>query len=339
MLPQWQIRYHVKRVKDKVIPDPEIGFLLPPNQHEVIQTQDFTYIKETDSHGFPNKGPWPVQADIVFLGDSLIMAEGVGIGKGFVSAIAQKLPGQSVVNLGMPAAGPERQYKIYQRFGVGLHPRLIVTCWYIASDLYNDFYFHSWLKEAPEKDYNHFRLTSSQKMKTRQAVSKFSSFDIFFEKSWLYGMGKELVLSWLGQREKTPDIFRFTDGTEILFSRQTLAFATQRFDVDNMLIDSLFVSLNKLQTVVSRHNATLVVLLLPSKEELFGSGVELGRESAIARVRERLLAMKTSMLDLYPAIREGGILYTPYFGRDIHFNEHGNQIIAEQFLIWLHTQN
>jgi hypothetical protein len=74
MLPQWRIRYYVNHTKSKVVPDTEVGFRVPPNQHDVIQTSDFTFVRDTDSKGFPNKDPWPERVSIVFLGDSLIVA-------------------------------------------------------------------------------------------------------------------------------------------------------------------------------------------------------------------------------------------------------------------------
>jgi hypothetical protein len=72
MLPHWRLRYYVNHNNTKVAPDAEVGFLAPPNQHDVVQTVDFTFIRDTDSKGFPNKDPWPERASIVFLGDSLV---------------------------------------------------------------------------------------------------------------------------------------------------------------------------------------------------------------------------------------------------------------------------
>ena len=139
----WQIRRHARTL-------PELGrarcgarIVLQPHQQERVDNTEFTYVKETDAYGFPNRQPWPERADIVFLGDSLITGEGVGIDGQFTTLVQRMLPQPRVVNLGMPGAGPERQYRIYRAFGADLRPRWVVTCWYLSSDLSNDMPFHA----------------------------------------------------------------------------------------------------------------------------------------------------------------------------------------------------
>ncbi len=56
---------------------------------ELVKTLDYTYLRETDEHGFPNVGEWPSRADVVILGDSLVMGEGTGVEAGFVQRFAR----------------------------------------------------------------------------------------------------------------------------------------------------------------------------------------------------------------------------------------------------------
>ena len=48
-----------------------IGHLHTPHHTGVIAGRDFKAIHHTDGHGFRNPWPWPAQAEIVTLGDSL----------------------------------------------------------------------------------------------------------------------------------------------------------------------------------------------------------------------------------------------------------------------------
>ncbi len=85
--PAWQIARQQGQMAREVIPDGDVGFLVPPNQIQRIETDDYTVTRRAGPRGFPNLAPWPERADIVFLGDSMLLGEGVGVAGGFVSLI------------------------------------------------------------------------------------------------------------------------------------------------------------------------------------------------------------------------------------------------------------
>jgi hypothetical protein len=89
---------------------------------------------------------------------------------------------------------------------------------------------------------------------------------------------------------------------------------------------------------LSQH-AALVVMLIPSKEEIYGPGDAPDGTSTVDRVRQRLHAANIPMVDLYPALRAGGTTQSPYFSRDIHLNAYGHRIVAEQFVTWFHNHS
>jgi hypothetical protein len=335
MLPQWRIRYFANRAKKpKLVPDAEIGFLLAPNQHQEIQAPDFTFVRETDSKGFPNRDPWPTQADIVFLGDSLVVGEGVGMAKSFPQLIGKMLPHLKLVNLGLPAAGPERQHPIYRRFGAGLQPHLVVACLYLAADFANDLHFDSWLREVKKTDYNDYRLEFRKTHDTRSAFDP----EPLFERSWLLGMARELVIRSIAGKNHIPDRYLFPDGTEVLFDGNKLQFAAESVATDDGRIGALLKSVEKLRDLVARHDGKLLVVLIPSKEELFGVSASRRDRNLVSRTRQRFEDAKLPVLDLYPAILKSGAKQSPYFGLDIHLNEYGNRIVAEHFVAWFHSQ-
>jgi lysophospholipase L1-like esterase len=309
---------------------------MAPGQRQRRKVDNIPYIKETDDKGFPNREPWPERVDIVFLGDSLVEGGGVSLDQNFVGLVAQRLPGKGVINLGLGAAGPERQYRIYQRFGRALHPSIVVAGWYLASDVNNDERFHTWLREGQGTDYNNFRLhVFSQK---KHAKNSEGSLHIKrLRNSRLYGMGKELLLRWFGKDPALPDSFRFANGEEIVFDKRALEFAAQAIAANDARIDPLFTSLEQLRALVLSQHAALVVMLIPSKEELYGPGGAPDGTSTIDRVRQRLHETNMPVVDLYPVLRARGAVQSPYFSQDIHLNAYGHRIVAEQFLAWLHN--
>jgi hypothetical protein len=335
MLPSWQIRYYMNHeTKPKLVPDAEIGFLIAPNQQEVIQTPDYTSVRVTDSKGFPNTDPWPNQADIVFLGDSLIVGEGVGLASSFPQLIAKMLPNLKFVNLGLAGAGAERQYPIFRRFGAGLHPRLVVACLYLAADFDNDLHFDAWLREGKQNDYDSFRLGYGRSHETSWKYGP----SRLFERSWVLGMLREIVLRWLPGANHFPDRHRFPDGNEVLLYKPTVDFAAEAVVTENDgRIDALLDSLKRLRDFVTREDGKLLVALIPSKEELFAVNATVRAHTIVSHTRQRLEEAQFSVLDFYPAIEDGGASRSPYFRLDIHLNEYGNRILAEQFVGWFHN--
>jgi hypothetical protein len=206
----------------------------------------------------------------------------------------------------------------------------VVACLYLASDFENDLHFHSWLRQGQGTDYNNYRLGFRRVQDTR------GTFHLgrLLERSWLFGMGQEIVLRWIGSHNRTQDGYRFADGIEVLFDRRNIEFAAEAVTANDARIEALLISLEKLRDLVGQHDATLLIMLIPSKEELFGITLSTGTFNIMARTRQRLQEAKFSVLDLYPAIQHGGIRQSPYFSRDIHLNEYGNRIVAEQFVAW-----
>jgi hypothetical protein len=333
MPPQWQIRYFVTHMDYDftVVPDTEIGFLITPNQHKPIRTLDYTSTVETDSRGFPNREPWPRRATIVFLGDSLLTGGGVPLAESFTERIGQMMPDQALVNLGLAGAGPEREGVVYRRFGVELQPRLVVACLYLAADFDNDLQFTSWLREGHGTDYDAFRVNVAA------SQGKWYTFPLeqYLEQSWFYGMGKEAAHRWV---QDSNDRYRPADGTEILLFRRTLEFALSPAERNDPRIEALLASVEKLRNEVSRQGGRLLVMLIPSKEELFGVPATAEPFSVTARTRQRLQEASLPLLDLYPTLKQAAAVQAPYFRHDIHLTTYGNEVVARAFVDWFRRE-
>jgi SGNH hydrolase-like domain, acetyltransferase AlgX len=332
MRPQWQIEsfskpFYSGKYAVKFVADDDIGFLMPPNLREVRE-HGYTYQVETDGKGFPNRDPWPRHPTIVFLGDSLVGGAGVGLAKSFPRLAVQRLAGETMVNLALGGAGPERQIAIYRKFGVGLHPRTVVACLYLGSDFDNDLHFHSWRLQGRSTDYNTFRLTFAAAQHERGWIQRQLS------RSWLLGMTEETVLTRVEGSQYLSPRHRFADGSEMLFDEHALHFAAAPASPHDARIGALMMSLERLRRLVEQDGATLLIVLIPSKEELFGVPAASASTNVVARTRERVRQSTLAVLDLYPVIQRS-TAEAPYFREDIHLTEYGNRVVAAKLAAWL----
>lgn len=333
MLPEWQIRHLQKEMAAfplQTVADAEIGFLGQPNQRVAIRTGDFDYVFERDHQGFVNREPRPAQADIVFLGDSLVEAEGVDIDEGFPSLVDRELPDATVVNLAVTAAGPERQFRIYRRFGRSLRPRIVVAGWYLASDLGGVERFTEWLRDRQGEGYEEFRrhdATPPPANKRRLAPHRW-----LLRHSWFLAITHERLRRWSGRSRPGPESLRFPNGDEVLFQQKALDFALDHGPGATPRVEESMKSLERLRAQLDADGAELIVMLIPSKEELFAPGARPEGPPEVAELRRRLLAQGVELLDLYPALRAAGAQGSPYFRRDIHLNNFGHRIVADQIV-------
>ena len=324
MPPQWQLLHSaiVSAQSSVPIPDPEIGFL--PRSGP-----------DKDSKGFPNRDPWPDRAAIVFLGDSLAVGPGVGLPGKFTSLIGDQLPDQPVVNLAVNAAGIERQTLLFRRFGAALRPRLVVACVYLVTDFANDLRFRSWVEQGQGQDFYTYRIPGDRGayVSPLERVRKLQ-WGPLLEQSWLFVKGRELAIRWTKGDEALVERYRRPDGAESLMYLTNIEFANAPASADDPRIEALLVSLAKLQALVTENDATLVVALIPSLEELVRGDPDAEPRNVVARTRDRLTGAGFSLLDLYPPLRAAARTQTPYFVTGGHLNAHGHQIVAREFVAW-----
>ncbi len=308
-----QIRMQAIMMKDKVLPDKEIGFVRLPRLHQQVKTMDFSYLRETDSLGFPNRDPWPAHSDIVILGDSLVMGEGTGLDRSFVGRLQTANPTLKVVNLGIAGAGPDRQLLAYRRYGGKLQPSVVLAFLFVAADVTNAEHFERWRREAPDADYNQFRLDLGRRTEPR---------------SWLNRVRLAGVISNELEGGATPgQVVETADGSTVFLEENTLAYVRQGLKSEQ--VARIIKPLTALRDLARTRGASAYVVLLPSKEEIFVRAY-----SAVDDVRRALLRTGIDYLDLYSAIEQKATSRSPYFCRDIHLNDYGSQVVADYLIDW-----
>jgi hypothetical protein len=328
--PDWmpvkaQIRFFVNGSDYRPVPDPDVGFLGPPHLQARVSTSDYEYLQETDAHGFPNRMPLPETAEIMVLGDSLTEGAGVGIDGQFSTLIGKALPIHGIVTLGIGGAAPNRQLRAFQKFGASFRPRLVVSCVYLAADLDGQLEFDSWLKEGAKSDYNQFRLKFGDDLHPKSFWTRVQ------RKSFLAGKLTELALRWWG----IPDRVSFPTGPDVLLDIDSLRERASGLDPQNPRMLSMIESLKETRTLSQSGGANYLVLLIPSKEEIYGAPFMPEVLKPAHTLEQRLKEEGFSVLSTYDAFRDKAKHQSAFFPHDIHLTALGNRIVADTLVDWL----
>jgi hypothetical protein len=320
-----QIRSFINRGEFHPVPDPDIGFLGPPNLRTRVSTGDFESLQESDAHGFPNRMPWPETADIVVLGDSLLGGVGVGIDGHFSTLIGKALPIKGIMNLGIRGAAPNRQLRAFRKFGASFRPGLVVSCIYLAADLDGQLQFDSWLREGVKADYNQYRLDFSDRQHPKSFWTRVQ------RRSYLAGKLTELALRWWG----IPDRISFSSGPDVLLDIDSLRLRSIGIDRQDPRMLSMIKSLKDMRVLSQSGGANFLVVLIPSKEEIYGAPFVPEVMKPAQTLEQRLKEEGFSVLSTYGAVRERAKHRSAFFPHDIHLNAFGNQIVSDSLVNWL----
>jgi hypothetical protein len=319
--------------------DSEIGALLVPSQHATSKTLDYTYTLETDQHGFVNRDPWPEQIDAAVLGNSLIVGAGVGMDGVFTTLLAQRFPGRSFINLGTPGGGTETQFRIYERFAQSRSPKLVVATLWPVWEVDNTIKFAHWLREGSSVSFTDYRFNYGSAHPESAAKPRSKQRGGVAGLLWHSAVVRAGYLSAKALTARSPYVeqVRFPSGEKLNLSmreQQRLARGIKRAEAPD--VEQLFAEpLERLRASVESHGGRLVVALVPSREELYGTESAPSLLRTIEAVKALLAARQLPVLDLYPLFRERGKDRSPFFEREMHLNAYGNQVLADGLADWI----
>jgi lysophospholipase L1-like esterase len=326
---------------------PYIGYLHTPNETYVETREDFRAVIQTDGYGFRNSWPWPEKAEIVAVGDSVVFGYGVDVNQAWPTILAKNLPGNRLINLGLVGSGPQQYLRVYETFGIRLHPKLLLVGFLVRNDFWDDYMFDLWLKSGAQgnsKVWLTFGRPSSTRLSLDQPVGKLLTSllwrgHLLASKSRLYN----LLLYVRKSLKSGPDVvktFQAPDGTRLELDLKAYINQTKDAQPGSRGFDLSLEALRRIHSIAKTNDTKVLVVFQPSKEEVYlpligGTDVDTdpGRP-----LREMLDKLGIPYLDLLPAFRaraaKGEVLF---FQTDGHPNARGYALIAQ--LVRDHVKN
>ena len=314
---------------------PKIGHLHKPNANGMIVSRDFRVSHHTDAFGFRNAWPWPEHIEIVAVGDSLTFGYGVADDQAWPAILNRALPDANVLNLGLIGAGPQQYLRVYETFIKSLRPRLLLIGLFPGNDFWDADMFDRWLKSNSDCSYLVWRDYGGPKG-SRCSDSLSWQTDLFLKGSYLYNVLFEVrngVRSYIQSDHRT---LRLNDGSRLVlnvgqFENQLPATLPDRVEFRLVLK-----TLRELHITAQSHDTKVLVVIQPSKEEVYMPLLGQAIPDFSVHLREELNTSGIEYLDLTKSFRQraarGEKLFFEY---DPHPNAAGYALIADSVLAYL----
>src|SRR5262245_23023415 len=327
---------------------PSIGYLGGPNKTFVIKGRDFQAVNHTDGYGFRNAWPWPEKADIVTVGDSVTFGYGVEDDQGWPALVAKALPHNSLVNLALIGAGTQQYLRLYETFGLRLHPKVLLVGFLVRNDFWDADMFEGWLKSGARGNYMVWRdygRPKSTSLSLEQPIGHLISSllwrgHVLASKSHFYNLLMYVQRYLRGYGVSKPRIFRAPDATQLQLDLGGFKYQTGMGRPGNRGFDISVQALQQLDSITRANGTKILVILQPSKEEVYlPLMAETNFDADPGRpLRVKLGELGIPYLDLVPEFRnraaKGEVLF---FETDGHPNARGYALIAE--LVLDHLRN
>lgn len=300
------------------IEDPELRHTMKPGIDFQFDGKEFSFRMQTKLN-FPHAGfrggtlGGPVWG--AAFGDSFTFGAGMNQEKTWVAHLAA-LAQRDVINFGVSGHGPFQYTRVFEKYGAPLRPKIVFYALY-TNDLEDSVRFEQWSRGQTKKRMS-FRRFMRQQSVTYNLIGNLTRSR---KRKWQDEGPDNLGVKLLPRKLKSP----YGVADHQFASAWTLV--VQQID--------------RAIEACKRANATFVLLYFPSKEEVYW---ELARKQikSIPGFEERIVRLQKTTsefcqsrqilcLDLSPALKsrtlKGEILYFPI---DIHWNEKGNRVVAEE---------
>lgn len=317
-------------------PDPDLGAVMAPSQEFRVVTPDYTYVLRTDHAGFPNRDPWPARADVVVLGNSLITGAGVGYEGQFTTLLQKELDGISVLNLGVHGGGTGHELRAYRKFAATLKPKFVIATLWLTWEIDNSLKFVDWLDDNPRPDFTDYRLSYNETHAIEERVKPPPTGQIrgalrdLVNSSRLLRTARQRIKSLRGIREPVERVVLENGDVLYLSTRDEARLMSGWHRPGTADIRKIFFEpLEQLRAEVEANGGRFLVVLFPSKEELYAAREFPELLTVVHEARAELAARQMPVLDLYPVFEELGAARPAFFRSDMHLNAYGHRIVAD----------
>ena len=312
----------------QTVGDAYLGYTYPPFFKTEQITRDFRFTIESDEHGFRNASPWPDQAEVVVVGDSLTYGYGVAKQQAWPTLLDEALPVSRVITLGLPGTVPQQYTRYFERFGVPLHPKVLIYTIFAGNDIHEAPAFDRWLAAGSPGNYDVWRYFEG---------SPPTAVKSFLERSYL-------VLGLSGLRKSLASGFSST--TIQLPDGGKLRLAPSRYDSTVAInrpgqpgFDAIVRAVGQAKARADAIGCHVIVMFVPVAEAVYlplrgRSFPALG--APIASILERDPDLRVLNL-VGPLTKVAARGQTLFFEVDGHPNALGNKVIADYVTQYLRT--
>lgn len=310
---------------------PDIGYLPRRNGQTVVSGKDFHSVHAVDAKGFRNLDPWPDRADIVVVGDSLTFGYGVTREQAWPTILATAQAGLPLVNLALVGAGPQQYLRVYESFGLDLRPKLLVVGVFVRNDFWDAETFDLWLKSGYGGNFMMWRdqgrpdaLPLNWSHPGQIVRTEFNRHVYpLLRASRVYNLARAL------QTQGTPLFFDFAGGSRVRLVPQDLWNAAALADKNSKAFRLALDAFEAIQSSAERHGTHVLMVLQPSKEEVYLPLVESGVPDPAATLRDEFERRGIEYLDLVAAFRQRAAAGEQlFFENDGHPNPTGYALTA-----------
>ena len=298
-------------------PDSAIGFLYVPGGHDQVRQGDVRFSYTTDRDGFRNAESSPDQAQIVAVGDSWTFGFGVDDSVAWPRLLADSLRPMRVRNLGLIGSGPEQYTRILERFGLPLHPAVILYGVFPGNDLDDQEAFESVDAGRPARATSPSGGPTARRGGPRRSGSGAIS-------------PSRSRRGWKSRHERFAGVHHpLPDGSPLQLAPARLQPKAERSHRGDPAFDGALAAVARARALATQAGARLVVLVFPTKEEVY---LPLRGETAPALTSRWVPALRElgveclDLTEIFRAHAGGGPLY---FEVDGHVNAVGNRVIAQ----------
>ena len=293
----------------------DVAYLMPASVQERVAVGPIAFSYRTDRHGFRNPSPWPPQADIVVLGDSLVFGFGVDDEHSWIAQLGRRLPERAVVNLGIPAAAPQQYLMAYEVHGARLAPELILVALYPPNALGAVADFDDWDTAGQPGRLDLWRARRHQDGPLAPLKR---------------ALRRNFLLSGLYFSDQEGHTVVFDDGRRIRLAAAEVAGVAPAARAGEPRFERIIELLTRLQQLGNAPGAQLLVVLFPSKwealEPLLGRPVP----ALVAPFARRFDELGIAYFDLTPVLRRTSVGGERLFCEiDVHPNIAGYRLIGE----------
>jgi len=325
-------RLRVKLDSTKM-PDAYLGEKLRPGLDvEIVEHQDYqyrikTYLNYPDVGFRGNVRERPTIG--LALGDSFTFGVGVDPSETWPEVLSKVADG-NFVNLGVPGYGPPQYTRVLRKYGVALHPRIVVYA-FSQNDVADSECFARWLTVGGEYSCPTRRGHAS-------ALEKFAARHLYTY--W--------VARGFGEAAREPRRLAVYDspdmGVHLIFDLDTMDRRTARGRRPESLSAATTDAILEASRIAAAAGATFILLLIPSKEQAhqhiisqYMSAPSIDDVDAVnVALIEFCRQHKIRWIDLTPSFRAGAKQDKQlYYRADGHWNAEGHRVAAQRIFDYL----